>query len=245
MAECTLIMDSRRYLTCVPLISGRPRPETSFFDSDIWQVKVRSDYVIISAENILRVFTCNELHGFRTPPPRMGSFFQRPFTWSIANCSVSQLKPMPASWLWSQIRMASAISSSDRLPSSDRKSSSSQNVPIHSASGGYCFSLAMSPATVTSSRHAGRDRRCRSSTSHRTPVRVPAGSVIPRPAAGRAAPEPPQRKSLSAGIFTPQVMVIDIDGKLAVIEFNTGQSEHGCVLSIRHPLAPCRHKNTA
>ncbi|MGV0295710.1 hypothetical protein ACRZ4N_024665 (plasmid) [Enterobacter hormaechei] len=40
-------------------------------------------------------------------------------------------------------------------------------------------------------------------------------------------------------------MVIDIDGKLAVIEFNTGQSEHGCVLSIRHPLAPCRHKNPA
>ena len=37
-------------------------------------------------------------------------------------------------------------------------------------------------------------------------------------------------------------MVIDIDGKLAVIGFNTGQSEHGCVLSIRHPLAPCRHK---
>ena len=138
MAECTLIMDSRRYLTCVPLISGRPRPETSF-DSDIWQVKVRSDYVIISAENILRVFTCNELHGFRTPSPD-GVLFQRPFTWSIANCSVSQLKPMPASWLWSPIRMASAISSSDRLLSSDRKSSSSQNVPIHSASGGYCFS---------------------------------------------------------------------------------------------------------
>lgn len=41
---------------------------------------------------------------------------------------------------------------------------------------------------------AGRDRRCRSSTSHRTPVRVPAGSVIPRPAAGRAAPEPPPEK---------------------------------------------------
>lgn len=38
-------------------------------------MKVRSDYVIISAENILRVFTCNELHGFRTPPTRMVSFF--------------------------------------------------------------------------------------------------------------------------------------------------------------------------
>lgn len=60
------------------MISGRLRPETSFFESDIWQVKVRSDCVIISAENILRVFACNELHDFRTPPPQKVSFFSAP-----------------------------------------------------------------------------------------------------------------------------------------------------------------------
>lgn len=41
-------------------------------------MKVRSDYVIISAENILRVFTCNELHGFRTPPSPDGVLFSAP-----------------------------------------------------------------------------------------------------------------------------------------------------------------------
>jgi hypothetical protein len=134
-----------------------------FFESDIWQVK-KEVIVQLSVPKTSDGFslTTNMTH-FRTPSRKV-SFF------SPLHVVDSELQRVPVK---TDACIVAVVADTHgfcnfllrQTAIEDRKSSSSQNVPIHSASGGYCFSLAMSPATVTSSRHAGRDGRTRSAMS--------------------------------------------------------------------------------